>query len=90
MENKDKSTQSDTNHKMLFNSDGFELFIKILSVSVTFILFIFKGILYVLPCFLETSSDEERRREEEEDDDDEISYYDDDGHAYTRDGRIKW
>ncbi|NUF49577.1 hypothetical protein [Gilliamella sp. ESL0250] len=89
MENKDKSTQSDTNHKMLFNSDGFELFIKILSVSVTFILFIFKGILYILPFFLETTP-AERREEEEDDDDDEISYYDDDGHAYTRDGRIKW
>ncbi|MCO6550703.1 MAG: hypothetical protein J6580_08465 [Gilliamella sp.] len=85
MENKDKSTQSDTNHKMLFNSDGFELFIKILSVSVTFILFIFKGILYVLPCFLETPSEEERREEERRRN--EISYYDDEGHGYTRDGR---
>ncbi|NUE95322.1 hypothetical protein GYW75_02835 [Gilliamella sp. ESL0232] len=89
MENKDKSTQSDTNHKMLFNSDGFELFIKILSVSVTFILFIFKGILYVLPCFLETPSEEERR-EEEERIKNEISYYDDDGHAYTSDGDRMW
>ncbi|MWP61587.1 hypothetical protein [Gilliamella sp. Pas-s25] len=82
MENKDKPIQSDTNHKMLFNSDGFELFIKILSVSIKFILFIFKGILYVLPCFLETSSEEKRRNE--------TAYYDDDGHAYTRDGRMKW
>ncbi|MFQ0999887.1 hypothetical protein [Gilliamella sp. BG6] len=84
MENKDKSTQSDTNHKMLFNSDGFELFIKILSVSVTFILFIFKGILYVLPFFLETTPDEERRKKRRRN---EISYYDDEGHAYTSDGR---
>ncbi|WP_065639595.1 MULTISPECIES: hypothetical protein [unclassified Gilliamella] len=89
MENKDKSTQSDTNHKMLFNSDGFELFIKILTVSVKFILFIFKGILYVLLFFLETTP--EKRKEEEEERRNEISYYDDDeGHGYTRDGRIKW
>ncbi|MFQ0972060.1 hypothetical protein [Gilliamella sp. BG3] len=87
MENKDKSTQSDTNHKMLFNSDGFELFIKILSVSVTFILFIFKGILYVLPFFLETTPDEERRKKRRRN---EISYYDDEGHAYTSDGDRMW
>lgn len=86
MENKDKSTQSDTNHKMLFNSDGFELFIKILTVSVKFILFIFKGILYVLPCFLETPAEEKRRKRRRN----EISYYDDEGHAYTSDGDRMW
>ncbi|OCG57892.1 hypothetical protein [Gilliamella sp. Nev3-1] len=65
MENKDKSTQSDTNHKMLFNSDGFELFIKILSGLGKFVWFIFKGILYILLFFLETTpaeEEEERRR----------------------------
>ncbi|WP_141675259.1 hypothetical protein [Gilliamella sp. Nev3-1] len=92
MENKDKSTQSDTNHKMLFNSDGFELFIKILSGLGKFVWFIFKGILYILPCFLETPAEEKRREEEEEEEriKNEISYYDDDGHAYTSDGDRMW
>ncbi|OCG70841.1 hypothetical protein A9G43_06745 [Gilliamella sp. Occ3-1] len=89
MENKDKSTQSDTENEMLFNSNGFELFIKILSGLGKFVWFIFKGILYVLLFFLETTP--EKRREEEEERRNEISYYDDDeGHGYTRDGRIKW
>lgn len=45
MKNKDKSTQSDTSKKMLFNNDGFELIIKILSVSVKFIIFMLGAIL---------------------------------------------
>lgn len=87
MENKDKSTQSDTNKKMLFNSDGFELIVKIFSNLGKFVWFIFKGVFYVLPFFLETTTDEEKRKKRKRN---EISYYDDDGHAYTRDGRIKW
>lgn len=39
------NSDSDTNKKMLFNSDGFELIIKILSVSVKFIIFMLGAIL---------------------------------------------
>lgn len=87
MENKDKSTQSDTENEMLFNSNGFELFIKILSGLGKFVWFIFKGILYVLPCFLETPAEEKRRKRRRRN---EISYYDDEGHAYTSDGDRMW
>lgn len=57
MKNKDKSKQSNTNHKnKLFNSDGFDLFISILTASVKFILFIFGILLKIISVLLTPSS----------------------------------
>lgn len=52
MKDKNKSIQSDANHKMLFNSDGFESFVKILSAFVKSVLFIFVALIHALSCCL--------------------------------------
>ncbi|MCX8578693.1 hypothetical protein J3U21_04655 [Gilliamella sp. B2776] len=83
MKNKDKSIQSDTSHKMLFNSDGFEIFIKCITLLFTFVGALLFFVVKLFDMWCETSTKEEKNK-------DEIAYFDDDGHAYTKDGEIKW
>jgi len=84
MKNQDKSLQSDAKPKMLFNSDGFEFLLKALAVLFKIMGAVLVASSNVAAALCETSS------KKETEDKDEISYYDEDGHAYTRNGDIKW